>query len=76
MSTVAEIEQAIAKLPASDRDAIESRLLARRCGLGSLTKEEQADLLASLDEAEHAIDGGLGISGAELRAALHEWTGK
>ena len=76
MSTVQEIEHAIAELPPSDRDEIESRLLARRCGLGALAEGELAALLASFDEAEREIDEGRGFSGEQLREVLHLWTGK
>ena len=76
MSTLQEIEQAIEQLPADARDAFESRLLARRFGLGALTEEEHAELLASLDEAERDIDAGRTFSGEQLRQALHTWTGK
>ena len=76
MSTVQEIEHAIEQLPASERDAIESRLLARRFGLSALTEKEHASLLASLDEAERDIDRGRAFSGDQLRAALDGWAGK
>ncbi len=76
MSTTDEIEAAIERLPASERDAFESRLLARRCGLGTLTEEEHTALLASLDEADRDIDAGRTFSGEQLRQALHSWVGK
>ncbi len=76
MSTLQEIEEAVERLPAEARDAFESRLLARRFGLGALTEEEHAELLKSLDEAERDIDAGRTFSGGELRQALHKWTGK
>jgi hypothetical protein len=66
VSTVQEIELAIEQLPASEREAIESRLLARRFGLSALTEEEHANLLASLDEAERDIDRGRAFSGDQL----------
>jgi hypothetical protein len=56
--SIEQIEQAIEQLPAAERDALESRLLARRCGLDALNEKEQAELLASLDEAEREIDSG------------------
>lgn len=52
MSTVQEIEAAIEQLPAPERDAFESRLIARRLRLGDTTDEEYQALLASLDEAD------------------------
>lgn len=76
MSTAQEIEHAIEQLPASERDAIESRLLARRCGLGALAEEEHASFLASLDEAERDIDAGRLSTGDQLREALGGWAGE
>ena len=76
MSTVAEIENAIGLLPAEEREAIESRLLARRFGLDSLDEDEHAELLASLDAAEREIDAGQSHSAAELRQAVRAWAGK
>ena len=67
MSTVAEIENAIGLLSAAEREAIESRLLARRFGLDSLSEDEHAELLASLDAAEREIDARQSHSAAELR---------
>jgi len=76
VSTVQEIEQAIDRLPAKERNALESRLLARRCGLSALNDEEQAELLASLDEAERDIDEGRNYNGDQLRQAVRSWLGK
>jgi len=76
MATVQEIEQAIEWLPETERNALESRLLARRCGLSSLNDEEQAELLRSLDEAEREIDEGRSYNTDEMRQALRGWLGK
>lgn len=67
MSTVPEIEAAIERLPALEREAFESRLIARRCGLDALGSDEYRELLASLDEAEQEIDAGRGVSAEGLR---------
>ncbi len=75
VSTVQEIEQAIDQLPANERDAIESRLFARRFGLSALSEKERAALMASLDEAESDIDDGRGLTAGELRKSLQAWTG-
>ena len=74
--SIEQIEQAIAQLPAAERDALESRLLARRCGLDALDEKEQAELLASLDEAEREIDEGRSYNTDEMRQALRGWLGK
>lgn len=76
MSTVPEIEAAIERLPALEREAFESRLIARRCGLDALGSDEYRELLASLDEAEQEIDAGRGVSAEGLRQKLTTWAGK
>ena len=58
MSTTAEIEQAIERLPVVERESLENRLLSRRFGLDTLDAAERTELLASLDEAEREIDAG------------------
>lgn len=76
MSTVSEIEKAIARLPADEREQLESRLLVHRFGLDSLDEGERAELLASLDEADREIDAGQSFSADELRQAVREWAGR
>ena len=76
MSTVAEIEKAIDGLPTGEREALESRLLARRFGLDAMSAAERAELLASLDEAEREIDSGRGVSADELRQSVRLWAGR
>jgi len=76
MSTVPEIESAIARLPEAERDALEARLLSRRFGLEALDVEERTALLASLDEAEREIDDGHGLSADDLRRSVRGWTGR
>jgi hypothetical protein len=73
MSTVIEIEEAIARLPAEDREALECRLIFRRFGADALDDAELAELLASLDEADREIDEGRGCSPDELRQAVSAW---
>ncbi len=76
MSKVAEIESAIAGLSASEREVLESRLLARRFGLNSMSDDDRAELLASLDEAEQELDSGHGLSADELRQSVRKWAGR
>jgi hypothetical protein len=76
MMSIEQIEQAIENLPAAERDALESRLLARRCGLDALSEAERAELMASLDEAERDIDQGRTYNGDQLRHAVRSWVGK
>jgi hypothetical protein len=70
MSTAAEIEEAIERLPVAERESLENRLLSRRFGLDTLKDGERAELLASLDEAERDLDAGRGLSADDLRQAV------
>ena len=74
--SIEQIEEAIQKLPATEREALESRLIARRCGLDALSENERAELLSSLDEAEREIDEGRTYNGDQLRQAVRSWLGK
>jgi hypothetical protein len=76
VSTVQEIEAALERLPAPEREAFESRLIARRFGLDALGSDEYRELLASLDEAEQEIDAGRGVTVENLRQKLATWVGK
>jgi hypothetical protein len=76
MSTVTEIEEAIGRLPAAEREALESRLISRRFGLDGLDDQERSVLLASLEEADREIDEGHGCSADELRQAVRSWAGR
>ena len=76
MSTIQEIEAAIERLPAAERDAFEARLIARRCGIDAVDSGEYQELLASLDEADLEIDSGNDVSADELRERLAAWAGK
>jgi hypothetical protein len=76
MSTVTEIEDAIGRLSAAEREILESRIFSRRFGLSSLEERERADLLESLDEADREVDEGGGHSADDLRQAVRSWVGK
>jgi hypothetical protein len=76
VSTVTDIEEAIGRLPAAEREALESRIFSRRFGLDALDDQERAELLASLDEADREIDEGRGCSADELRQAVRSWAGR
>jgi hypothetical protein len=75
MSTVESIEQAIERLTVVEREELESRLMARRFGLDSLSDAERAELLKSLDAAEEEIDQGRSHTADELREAVRSWNG-
>lgn len=74
--SIEQIEESIQKLPPSEREALESRLIARRCGLDALSEAERDELIASLDEAERDIDQGRTYNGDQLRQAVRSWLGK
>jgi hypothetical protein len=76
MSTVEAIEEAIERLTAADREALESRLLTRRFGLDALDDHQRLELLTSLDQAERDIDEGRVHTAEELRHAVRSWTGE
>ena len=74
--SIEQIERAIEQLPAAEREVLETRLLARRCGLDALSETERSELIASLDEAEREIDEGRTYNGDQLRQAVRSWLGK
>jgi hypothetical protein len=74
--SIEQIEREIDQLSAAEREALESRLLARRCGLDALSETERAELIASLDEGEQDIDQGRAYNGDQLRQAVRSWLGK
>jgi hypothetical protein len=76
VSTIKDIEAAIERLPAADRDLFEARVIARRFGFDALESNEYRELLASLDDAEREIDAGRGMSAGDLRQKLAGWAGK
>lgn len=73
MSTLAEIEQAIERLPVEDREILEARLAARKFGLDALGEEEHRELLASLEESRK--EGGRFTAG-QIRAEIPSWLGR
>ena len=76
MSSVTEIEEAIGRLPAAERETLESRMFSRRFGLDALNAGQRADLLGSLDEADREIDEGHARSPDELRQSVRSWVGR
>lgn len=74
--SIEQIEEAIEQLPAAEREALESRFLARRYGLDALSETERAELIASVEEAERDIDQGRTYNGDQLRQAVRSWLGK
>jgi hypothetical protein len=73
MSTLVEIQDAVAQLPNSERKALQLWLNSQ--SEPELTLEEQR-LLGSLDEAVHDIDAGKGVSIDEVRKRVGSWAAK
>jgi len=74
--SIEQIERAIEQLSSAEREALEARLLARRCGLDALSEAERAELIGSLEEAERDIDQGRTYDVDQLRQAVRSWLGK
>ena len=71
MSTVAEIEAAIVKLPAAEQREL-ARLLEER-----LLQEESPEMLAALDEGIRSMEekGARAYSRGELENKVRQWSG-
>ena len=65
MSTLAEIQDAVARLPRAERKALQVWLNSQ--AEPEMSAEEEAGLLLSLDEAIRDIDAGKGVAIEELR---------
>ena len=74
MSTLAEIQDAVARLPGSERKALQLWLNSQ--SEPELTAQEEQRLLRSLDEAVRDIDAGKGVSIDEVRKQAGAWAAK
>jgi hypothetical protein len=74
MSTLAEIQDAVAKLPAEERKALLNWLESE--GEPQFNPEDEQRLLRSLDEAIRDIDSGKGVSIDEARKRVNSWAAK
>ena len=74
MSTLAEIQDAVAKLPAEERKALLNWLESE--GEPQFNPEDEQRLLRSLDEAIRDIDSCKGISIDEARKRVNSWAAK
>ena len=74
MSTLAEIQDAVARLPSDERKALQLWLNSQ--SEPELTAQEEQRLLRSLDEAARDIDAGKGVSIDEVRRRVGSWAGK
>ena len=74
MSTLVEIQDAVARLPDSERKALQLWLNSQ--SEPKLTAEEERRLLRSLDEAVRDIDTGKGVPINDVRKQVASWAAK
>jgi hypothetical protein len=74
MSTLMEIQDAVAHLPSNERKALQLWLNSQ--AEPELTAQEEQRLLCSLDEAASDIDAGKGIPLDEVRKRVSSWAAK
>jgi hypothetical protein len=71
MSTLAEIQDAVAKLPANERKALLTWLAST--DEPEISAEDEQQLLHSLDEAIRDIDARKGIPIKDVRKRVSSW---
>ena len=74
MSTLAEIQDAVAHLPGNERRALQLWLSSQ--AEPEMTTQEEQRLLRSLDEAIRDIDAGKGVSMDEVLQRVGSWAAK
>ncbi len=74
MSTLVEIQEAVAHLPCKERQALQLWLNSQI--EPELTAEEEQRLLRSLDEAAREIDAGRGVPMDEVRKRVGSWAAR
>jgi hypothetical protein len=74
MSTVAELQQRISELPKADRNALAEWMESQ--DEPSMSAEEEAALLASLDKAARQLDSGQKVPIEQARDLIAKWTTK
>ena len=74
MSTVADIQKAIERLPQKDQAALAAWLQSREEPI--LSKREEAALLASLDKAAAELNAGQGVPIETVRERVAKWATK
>ncbi len=74
MSTLVEIQEAVAHLPGNERQALQLWLNSQI--EAELTAEDEQRLLDSLDEAARDIDAGKGVPMEEVRKRVGSWVAK
>ncbi len=71
MSTLAEIQDAVAQLPSKERKALQAWLNSQT--EPEMSAQEEERLQRSLDAAIRDIDAGKGVSLGEVRKRLGSW---
>jgi hypothetical protein len=71
MSTLVEIQDAVAHLPGNERKALQ--LWLNSMVEPDLSASEEERLLGSLDEANRDIDAGKGVAIEEVRKRVGSW---
>ena len=74
MSTLVEIQDAVARLPGGERKALQLWLNSQTDP--ELPADEERRLLRSLDEALHDIDAGKGVPLNDVRKRVASWAAK
>jgi hypothetical protein len=74
MSTLVEIQDAVAQLPSHERKALQLWLNSQT--ETELTAQEEERLLRSLDEAIRDVDAGKGVSIDDVRARVGSWAAR
>ena len=71
MSTLAEIQDAVAQLPSKERKALQIWLNSQ--AEPEMSAQEEEGLLRSLDEATRDIEAGKGVSIDKVRKRVGSW---
>ena len=74
MSSLVEIQDAVAQLPSNEKKALQLWLNSQT--EPEMTTQEEQHLLRSLDEAMRDIDAGKGVSMDEVRQRVGSWAAK
>ena len=74
MSTLIEIQDAVAQLPSNEKKALQLWLNSQT--EPEMTAQEEQRLLRSLDEAMRDIDAGKGVSMDEVRKRVGSWAAR
>jgi hypothetical protein len=74
MSTLIEIQEAVARLPKREKEALQLWLNSQT--EPEMNPQQEERLLRSLDEAMRDLDAGKGLSMDEVRRRVDAWAAK